>query len=344
MYQRIKRTLFVFGALAMSTVLSACGRAPAVIDPFGPAAAKINTLSWILIGLGTVIYVGVCAFLLVALFRRRSATHSDSQIDGSRIAEEQGQRTGKRIVIWGGMVMPSIVLLVIAGLTLNTLLALATDPEEELLTIEVIGHQWWWEVNYPEENIVTANEIHIPVGRPVRIMLEAEGVVHSFWVPQLHGKLDMIPGRTNSFTIQADEAGEFRGICAEFCGIQHARMLFLVIAKEPEEFDQWLTEQQQPAAMPESPSAQQGMRFFLETPCAQCHAIAGTTAEGRLGPDLTHFAGRREIGAGTMKNTRENLAAWLLNPQERKSGNLMPATTMTDEELTALLDYLATLQ
>ncbi|MEZ4616044.1 MAG: cytochrome c oxidase subunit II [Caldilineaceae bacterium] len=298
-HQRDKRistrphwTVFVLLALLMT---SGCGDAPAVLDPQGPAATEISRLSWILIGLGTLVYFGVCALLLVALLRRRRTSHKVTDDD---------RRAGHNFVLWGGLIMPTVVLLVIFGLTLRTLMALSASPRPAELTIEVVGQQWWWEVIYPDHNIVTANEIHIPVGQPVRINLRAAGVVHSFWVPQLHGKLDMIPGRTNSFSIQADSAGDYRGLCAEFCGIQHARMLFLVIAKPPAEFEQWLTQQQQMASPPTTASAQQGQAFFLETACAQCHAIAGTPAQGRLGPDLTHFASRREIGAGTYENTQ----------------------------------------
>jgi len=341
--------------IGLSTIVSACTNAtdppPAAIDPFGPAAAEINGLSWLLIGLGSLVYVGVSTFLLLALFRRRQAGHTGeiTEIEPSRetVARETVAREtaiGHRIVLWGGMVMPVLILLVIAGLTLNTLLALATEPRPDELVIDVTGHQWWWEIAYPGHDIITANEIHIPVGQPVRINLRAEGVVHSFWVPQLHGKLDMIPGRVNTFHIQADSAGEFRGICAEFCGIQHARMLFLVIAQEPAAFGNWLAQQQQPAATAQTASEQAGESFFMQTPCAQCHAIAGTEAAGRLGPDLTHFASRREIGAGTLDNSRSNLADWLINPQTRKSGNLMPATTLSEDELNALLDYLMVLE
>ncbi|HRW05741.1 MAG TPA: cytochrome c oxidase subunit II [Caldilineaceae bacterium] len=350
----MNKILLGFGMASIPLLMSGCDRAPAATDPQGPAAATIYGLSWQLIGLGSLIYVVVSGLLLYALFRRRVEQASTEEGTEGVTIDRADRPVGRRLVIWGGMVMPAVVLLVVGGLALNTLLAFATDPlgstssgtrpTDTALAIEVIGHQWWWEVIYPDAKVTTANEIHIPTGQPVQITLRAEGVIHSFWVPQLHGKLDMIPGRTNRFYIQADETGEFRGICAEFCGIQHARMLFLVVAHPPETFAQWLTAQQQPAATPESTSAQKGQALFLETPCAQCHAVAGTTAAGRLGPDLTHFASRREIGAGTLANTRENLAAWLTNPQEKKTGNLMPATTLSTEELEALLDYLATLE
>lgn len=350
--QHYLRWLWAVAGLGLLGVLSGCNNAPAALDPQGPAAADINTLTWFLIILGTLVYIGVSVFLIMGLIRRRQsttgqpsvATDDDEHFALGNIPDEADPPTGRRIVVWGGIVMPAIVLLVVGGMGLNTLMAIATDPNDEEITIDVIGHQWWWEVVYPEQEIVTANEIYVPVGQPVRINLTAAGVVHSFWVPQLHGKLDMIPGRTNSFRIQADAVGEYRGICAEFCGIQHARMLFLVIAVEPAEFEQWLAQQAAPAPVPETVSAQQGETYFMETPCASCHAIAGTPAEGRLGPDLTHFASRREIGAGTMDNTRANLAGWIVNSYETKPGNLMPPTTLTEDELNALLDYLLMLE
>lgn len=330
-----------FSVLVMLFIVSGCNAAPSVLDPRGPAAGEIRWLSWVLIGMGLVVYVGVCGFLVMGLLRghqdrRQRADHTEAEYP-------EDAKRGHGIVVWGGIVMPAVVLLIIAGLTFNTLMALSARSDAAV-TIDVIGHQWWWEVKYPEYDIITANEIHIPVGQPVRINLTAAGVVHSFWVPQLHGKLDMIPGHTNTFQLQADTAGEYRGICAEFCGIQHARMLFLVIAQPPDEFTQWLETHSQPAAEPVDTSAQQGRNIFLSSTCAQCHAIAGTEAEGRLGPDLTHFASRREIAAGTLANNRGNLAGWIIGPQELKPGNLMPATDLSGADLQALLDYLATLK
>ncbi|MEZ4869104.1 MAG: cytochrome c oxidase subunit II [Caldilineaceae bacterium] len=327
---------FCWSAILVSLLgASACSRAPAVLDPHGPAAVQISGLSWLLIGLGTLVYVGVSGFLLAALFRRRQAQRAVG------VSRENG---GPPIVIWGGIVMPVVVLLIVFGLTLNTLIALSAPEHPDELVINVIGHQWWWEVEYPAQEILTANEIHIPVGQPVRIRLMAEDVIHSFWVPQLHGKLDMIPGQTNTFRIQADTPGAYRGLCAEFCGIQHARMLFLVVAKAPADFVAWVETQRAPAAAPTTTLAEQGQALFLDSTCAQCHAIAGTTAAGQLGPDLTHFASRSEIAAGVLENNRTNLATWITDPQKIKRGSLMPATLLTVTELEALLAYLESLK
>jgi cytochrome c oxidase subunit 2 len=192
--------------------------------------------------------------------------------------------------------------------------------------------------------LLTANYIHIPAGVPVRVHLGSQDVIHSFWVPELHGKLDMIPGQTNSFWLQADNPGEYKGICAEFCGTQHAKMLFLVVAQPPDEFAAWLEQQQQPAAVPAEPLAQQGLQVFLTGGCVECHAVRGTDATGNLGPDLTHIASRRTLGAGILPNNPGNLGGWIADPQHIKPGNLMPDSPLTGEELQALLAYMATLR
>jgi cytochrome c oxidase subunit 2 len=237
-----------------------------------------------------------------------------------------------------------VVLSGVLALTVNTLLALSAPAEADDTVVEVIGHQFWWEVRYPQHNVLTANEIHIPAGVPVRVHLGSQDVIHSFWVPELHGKLDMIPGQTNSFWLQADNPGEYKGICAEFCGTQHAKMLFLVVAQPPDEFAAWLEQQQQPAAVPAEPLAQQGLQVFLAAGCVECHAVRGTDATGNLGPDLTHIASRRTLGAGILPNNPGNLGGWIADPQHIKPGNLMPDSPLTGEELQALLAYMATLR
>ncbi len=318
----------------IACVLTGCGDSPAMFDAAGPAAQEINRLWWLLFGLGSAVYVVVVGYLLLALYRRRQPL-----ADGG-LAEGGSTRT----VIWGGIIIPALILLVVYGFTVRTLWALSPRGTADELVIEVIGHQWWWEVHYPEQAVITANEIHIPVGQPVRIELSSVDVIHSFWVPELHGKLDMIPGSTNTFWLEADRPGEYWGLCAEFCGTQHARMLFLVIALPDPEFDQWLVAQQQPPAPPTDEVALQGQQLFLETACAQCHAVAGTPANGRLGPDLTHMASRRTLAAGVLENNPGNLGGWLIDPQHIKSGSLMPSTLLRGDELQALITYLQTLK
>jgi len=319
--------------------LSGCGEAPAIFDAAGQAAKQINSLWWLLFGLGSAVYIVVMGYLFLALYRRRQPT-TDAVLapDG----DLGGGNT--RVVIWGGIIIPALILLIVYGFTFRTLWALSANDQETDLTIEVIGHQWWWEVRYADHAIVTANEIHIPVGRPVRVQLTSADVIHSFWVPELHGKLDMIPGRVNTLWIDADRPGEYWGICAEFCGTQHAKMFFLVIALPSAEFDTWLSAQQQTPPEPTETVAQQGKQLFLDSACAQCHTIAGTPATGRFGPDLTHLASRRTLASGILENNLDNLGAWLVDPQHFKSGNLMPASDLSNEELQAMLAYLQTLK
>lgn len=215
--------------------------------------------------------------------------------------------------------------------------------------IRVIGHRWWWEVDYPDHQIVTANELVIPIGEPVGIELSSVDVIHSFWVPQLHGKMDMIPGRVTHFWMQADRPGIYRGQCAEYCGLQHAHMAFVVKALPPEQFVRWLespgtTARPSPEQSPvRSIEEDRGHRLFLRHGCSVCHAIEGTPASGQAGPDLTRIAYRETLAAGTIDNTPKNLLRWLAAPQEVKPGAKMPATEATKEELEAIVTYLLSL-
>jgi cytochrome c oxidase subunit 2 len=232
-------------------------------------------------------------------------------------------------------------------MTLRTQVALHAHAAQDL-TIEIIGHQWWWEMRYrgpsPGDQVITANEIHIPTGQRVRIELTSADVIHSLWVPNLQGKTDLVPGRTLITWLQADVPGISRGQCAEYCGIQHTHMAFLVVAETPAEFARWLAEQRRPAQAPADAMSQQGQSVFDGSGCGYCHTVSGARAAGSLGPDLTHFASRRTIAAGTLPNTRENLAAWLADPQRIKPGNLMPRVPLTPAALDAVVRYLESLR
>jgi cytochrome c oxidase subunit 2 len=210
--------------------------------------------------------------------------------------------------------------------------------------VEIVGHQWWWEVRYSEEGVTTANELHIPVGRPVAIELTSADVIHSFWVPELAGKLDALPDGTNTLVIEAEEPGEYRSECAEFCGLQHAQMGLVVVAEPTEQFSSWVAGQQQPAQEPADETARRGRDVFAEAGCGSCHTVQGTEAEGADGPDLTHVARRPTIGAGAAPNAPDDLAAWVADPHTVKEGVAMPAADLTDEELEAVVAYLETLQ
>jgi cytochrome c oxidase subunit 2 len=310
--------------------LVGCQAAPSTFTPKGTAAAQIGRLWWILLGTGTAVYLVVMGLMLLGLFR-----------PGTRLPFALN---GRRLIIVGGLIIPLIILIVIYGFTLTTLNALAPEKNQGLLTVEVIGHQWWWEVRYPDQQVTTANEIHIPVGQPVTLKLASDDVIHSFWVPELHGKRDLIPGRVNDFWLQADEPGEYWGLCAEFCGTQHAKMLFVVVAEPQAQFDQWLSQQQQPATAPASELSQQGLDVFIDADCDSCHTISGIDATGDFGPDLTHFASRLTLGAGAVRNTKGALAGWVVDPHGIKPGNLMPSSDVSGPELQALLAYLESLE
>ena len=282
--------------------------------------------------LGTGVLVLVALLLLYALFIRNPR----------RSLTDVRPQAGLRWVLYGGLLLPIVILAIVFVFTLRSMQVLAHDDDPPL-TIEVVGHMWWWEVRYPDYNIITANEIYIPTGQVVELHLTSADVIHSFWVPELHGKMDLVPGTTRAFQIQADQARTYRGICAEFCGLQHAKMHFLVVAEPPEAFDAWLQHQQTTARTMLSESAQRGREVFFEVGCQFCHAIGGTDAVSRFGPDLTHFASRQTIGAASLPNNRGNLGGWVVNAQTIKPGSRMPPVEIPAEDVEPLLDFLESL-
>jgi cytochrome c oxidase subunit 2 len=326
--------------VAAVCLLSACSGQQSALDVRGPAAARIADLWWLMLGVAAAIYLLVIALLVAPLWRRRRGEDAPQEPDASGAAE----RRGVAWVVVGGAVLPALILIVVFAVTLRTLFALGAPPAADL-TIRVAGRQFWWEVTYADGGaVVTANEIHIPTGRPVRLELTSPDVIHSLWVPNLQGKTDHIPGKTTVMWLQADRPGVSRGQCAEYCGIQHTHMALLVVAQPPAEFERWLAEQRRPAVAPTDSLGRQGRDVFIALGCAYCHAVRGERTVGLLGPDLTHFAGRRTIAAATLPNTRENLAAWVVDPQRVKPGSKMPATQLAPEQLNALLSYLESLR
>ena len=314
-------------------LLAACsGPSPSTLDPHGPGANRVAGLWWLLFWISAVVFAVVCLLVVAALARRRG--------DRETLVRRGG---GELLIVVGGVVLPAIVLTAVYVVGLRDLRAL-TVPKGTDLTVEVTGHDWWWEVRYPEDGIVSANEIHVPVGRPVRLILTSRDVIHSFWVPQLTVKTDLIPGHTNTTWIQATRPGTYRGQCAEYCGLQHAKMAILVVADPPGTFARWLATEQQPAAAAADPLAARGRLALERNSCAACHTVRGTAASGTVGPDLTHFGGRRTIGAGALANTRGNLGGWIVNSQTVKPGNKMPPQPLSPEELQDLLAYLESLK
>jgi cytochrome c oxidase subunit II len=262
--------------------------------------------------------------------------------DGTDAARDH--RVRARLLWIGGIIGPAIILflLLLAAGRVGALTAHVERPDE--IVVEVTGHMFWWEVHYPDHGVTTANEIHVPVDRPVRFRLFSEDVIHSFWIPRMHGKIDTIPGQENWLSFEPTETGRFRGACAEFCGIAHAQMVLWLQVQTQEEFDSWVQEQAADAPEPETPSAVEGERVFIEAGCAACHAVRGTGAVGGVGPDLTHLARRETLASGIVPNDREHLEELIVDPWGVKPGNPMPPTALEPEELEPLLDYLMGLE
>ena len=308
---------------------------PSALEPRGAGAEQIAALWWALFWIATAVYVVVLGVLLLGLLRPRQPPEQDA-----------AQFSGERFVVAGGVVIPVIVLLGVYGLSLGTMRSLAHLERPPALTVAVTGHQWWWEIRYPEQGFSTANELHLPVGQPVRVEVTSLDVIHSFWIPQLDRKIDVIPGQTNTIWLEADRPGIYRGQCAEFCGLQHAKMALLAVADPPEAFAEWLRQQQQPALPPEEPLAQLGEQAFVREGCIACHTIRTAEGEaigGSIGPDLTHVGSRRIIAAW-FENSRGNLAGWIADAQALKPGNRMPNFTLDAESLRGLVAYLAGLE
>jgi cytochrome c oxidase subunit 2 len=293
-------------------------------------------------GLGTFIFLLVIGLLFAATLRRRRGT-SETAPDSTNAD------LGRNWPILGGILLPLVVIGLVFGYTIYTLGAVENPYGKPAVQIDVVGRRWWWEVKYPEEGVVTANEIHIPVGKPVEIQLQSADVIHSFWVPELHGKLDAIPTRINKLVIQADKAGVYRGECAEFCGLQHAHMGFMVVAQSQTDYDNWVKAQSQGAAQPSNPITQQGQKVFMTTGCVFCHTIRGLDDKEidrsgiDLGPDLTHLDSRLTIAGASLEKNRGNLAGWIIDAQHVKPGSLMPEMSVKSEDLQALLAYLESL-
>jgi cytochrome c oxidase subunit 2 len=306
-----------------------------MLDPKGPGAGRIEGIWWLMLWISVAVFAVVLVLMAVAMWRGRNS--SMQTLDRDEV------RWGTPFVIGAGIIVPAVILSALFVYSLREMNALASPGREATLEIEVVAHDWWWEARYPN-GAITANEIHIPVGETVRVLLTTSDVIHSFWVPQLQVKADHIPGRTTSLWLQADEAGRFRGQCAEFCGLQHANMAFFIVAQQHEEFDNWLATQAAPADEPESPAAESGFEVFMSSSCAGCHTIRGTSANGDLAPDLTHVGSRATIAGGTLEATRANLLGFITDPHRYKPGVTMPPTELTESEVAAVVDYLEGLE
>jgi cytochrome c oxidase subunit 2 len=318
------------------------------LDPAGPQAARIINLWWLMFYVTGAVFVVVMGFLVVSLFRSRRTASGVETGDAPNTRPDPGTERRMSHVVWGGIGATVVILFVFLVYSFLTGRAFDSVSAKDHLTVKVIGHQWWWEVQYDNQTagyvLTTANEIHIPQGQPVLFKLTSTDVIHSFWVPNLHGKTDLIPGHEAVTWIRADRAGTYRGQCAEFCGHQHAHMAFTVVVEPYEQFKAWYDSQLASAAPPTTDAQARGQQVFLSSPCVTCHTIRGTDAAARVGPELTHVASRATIAAGTLENTRGHLAQWVSDSQQVKPGNRMPPNNLDATDLQALLDYLQSLK
>ena len=306
--------------------------------PFDSHSPQIKSIAWLfnleIIIAGVIILLIAVGIAVAALrYRYHPGDPEPPQIAGNRWLE----------ITWTAV--PFLILVVLFGYTVNVMAA--SDPESAKDVppdMVIVGHQWWWEIRYPKANVFTANEIHLPVGQRLLVQLEASDVVHSFWIPSIARKVDLIPGQPRRLWIEASEVGEYAGTCAEFCGTQHARMRLSLLAQSSAEFENWLTEQAKPPSDVLSQEASKGENLYETRTCGNCHALVGIPKESRIGPDLGHVASRRTLAANLVDNTPENLAAWLSDPQSLKPGTLMPNFQFTNEEVQQLVAYLETLK
>jgi cytochrome c oxidase subunit 2 len=327
-------------AVAATCLLTSCSGRQSAFNAQAAQSEEIKRILLIFIAVSTVVWAAVMLALLLGLIQRKRPR--DQPLDPHDVFE---RRAGSAILVAG--IATTITVLALSVVSYGAQRTVfANDPAA--VTVKVIGHQWWWEVQYqadsPHLSFTTANEIRVPVGQPVTAELESADVIHSFWVPSLTGKMDLVTGQQNTVQFTAKSPGVYRGQCAEFCGAQHAHMAFTVTAMPPDEYRRWRDHQNQSAPSPSDPLSIRGEQLFRGRGCGLCHAIRGTLAGGQLGPDLTHIASRETIAAGTLPRNSGNLAAWIADPQHIKPGNLMPKMSLRSDELIAILHYLEQLQ
>jgi cytochrome c oxidase subunit 2 len=313
---------------------------PNVFSPASTPAEVIRALAWLVLAITVAIFVVVAGVLAFSIARYRARK---SEADG-----EPPQIYGSSRIELAWTLVPVIIVFVLFLVTVRTMRTVQkTDAPPGSLQVTVVGHQWWWEFRYPEQGFVTANEMHVPVSTtsqltPIFLSLESADVIHSFWVPRLAGKTDVIPGRVNHMWIEPTETGLFVGQCGEFCGVQHAGMLIRVIVESHEDFERWVAQQQQDAA--DDPQVAAGREAYRSLACVSCHTIRGAVPGGDIGPDLTHLMSRATLAGGVVPNTEERLREWLIDPAGIKPGARMPGMDLDGEELDAITSYLRTLR
>jgi cytochrome c oxidase subunit II len=321
-------------SVCCAALLTACAdNGQNALHSQSPQSHDIEVLWWWMLAVASVVFLGACVMLLVGWRRRHTR--------GLPVVGED-EHVNERLVITFGIAIPIVVLITLFLVSNVAVIRATAAPKagSTKLTVQVIGHQWWWEVRYPGHAAVTANELHIPTRTRVDVAATTADVIHSFWVPELNRKIDQIPGRVNHELLYADHPGVYRGQCAEFCSLQHAHMSMYVVAQEPADFDAWLRHESQPA----SPSAARGRQVFLSTTCSSCHAIRGTSAKATVGPDLTHVGSRMSLAALTIANTPSGLLRWISDPQHVKPGAKMPRLELADADFRAIAAYLRSLR
>jgi cytochrome c oxidase subunit 2 len=313
--------------------------AQSVLAPAGRQSSAIHDLWSVMLWVSAIVFLVTMVFVVAALLR------------GLGLLRGAAPPATDRTLTWSVVVAVGATVVVLFGLLVTSIWtgrSVASLQASSAVTIEVTGHQWWWEITYadalPSRRAMTANEIHVPLNRPVVLKVTSRDVIHSFWAPNFQGKRDLIPGYVTAIWLQADRPGSFRGQCAEFCGLQHAHMAFDVVAEPEGDFQRWLDTLRTPAAEPRTDGQRRGRDVFMTNRCSGCHTITGTAAHGQIAPDLTHLASRGSIGAGTLPNTRDHLAGWLRDPQVSKPGNQMPPHPIADDDFSALVEYLGSLR
>jgi cytochrome c oxidase subunit 2 len=330
-------------AAAVAVLLAGCSGRQNALDYASDQARAIGDVWQLMLVVCGVMYLLMMALLAWAIWQARKRLP-----DGPPSTHAPAVDRALRRLLTGWTVLIVVGLFVLAGGSFLVDRRLARGENPHALQVRITASEWWWQVEYldpdPSRITVTANELHLPVDRATRIELRSNDVIHSFWVPNLNGKTDLIPGRSNFQTITPRRTGRWRGQCAEFCGLEHARMALDVSVDDAAAFDRWRSAQLAPAPAPQSAHQQQGQQVFLASTCASCHAIAGTDAAGRIGPDLTHLASRRTLAAGALPMSPGALADWIRDPHAEKPGTNMPATDLPPDQLAALVDYLMSLR
>ena len=344
----LHRWLVLIAACAVSRTVAAASPSTSIFSDLSTPARQVTGLSWLVLEITGAIFITVGALIIYALIKFRSRPDDTS---------EPPQVFGSTQIELSWTIIPILIIVVLFLSTARVLFSVQDAPRPaNAVDVTAVGHQFWWEYRYPQYNVTTANELHIPVGagtagRPTFLKLTSADVIHSFWIPQLGGKTDMLPNRVNGMWIDPSTPGVYLGQCAQFCGTQHAKMLLRVYVDTPDDFAAWIQAQQKTqseitpgAAAGAEVNAVNGQKVFEQQACINCHTISGTVANGRFGPDLTHLMSRKTLAAGATDNTPENLKAWITNPDQFKPGSLMPAMHLTDNQYAQITAYLETLK